>query len=40
MTLYVKGFKIDRQKVANIVKAKRSDPLVDAGIRIVVEQLN
>ena len=40
MTLYVKGFKIDRQKVANIVKAKRGDPLVDAGIRIVVEQLN
>ena len=40
MTLYVKGFKIDRQKVADIVEAKRSDPLVDAGIRVVVEQLN
>jgi len=40
MALYVKGFKIDRQKVADIVEAKRSDPLVDAGIRVVVEQLN
>ena len=40
MTLYVKGFKIDRQKVADIVEAERSDPLVDAGIRVVVEQLN
>ena len=37
MTLYVKGFKIDRQKSADIVEAKRSDPLVDAGIRVVVE---
>jgi hypothetical protein len=40
MTLYVKGFKIDRQRVADIVEAKRSDPRVDAGIRVVVEQLN
>jgi hypothetical protein len=40
MTLYVKGFKIDRQKVADIVEAKRSDPLVDAAIGVVVELLN
>jgi hypothetical protein len=40
MTLYVKGFKIDRQKVAEVVEAvSRSDPLVDAGIRVVVQQL-
>ena len=40
MTLYVKGFKIDRQKVADMVEAPRGDPVVDAGIRVVVEQLN
>jgi hypothetical protein len=41
MTLYVKGFKIDRQKVADIVQAtNRNEPLVDAGIRVVVERLN
>jgi hypothetical protein len=41
MTLYVKGYKIDRQKVADIVEARdRKDPLVDAGIRVVVNRLN
>jgi hypothetical protein len=40
MTLYVKGFKIDRQKVADIIKAPRGDPIVDTGISVVVEQLN
>lgn len=40
MPLYVKGFKIDRQKVADVVEAPRGDPIVDAGIRVVVEQLN
>jgi hypothetical protein len=40
MTLYVKGFKIDRQKVADMIGAPRGDPVVDAGIRVVVEQLN
>ena len=41
MTLYVKGFKIDRGKVAKIVGAKnRLDRLVGFGIRGVVEQLN
>jgi hypothetical protein len=41
MTLYVKGFKIDRQKVANIVGANdRNDPLVDTGIRVIVGRLN
>ena len=36
----MKGFKIDRQKVAELVEAPRGDPIVDAGIRVVVEQLN
>jgi hypothetical protein len=37
MTLYVKGFKIDRQKVANVVEARdRIDPLVDTGIQVIV----
>jgi hypothetical protein len=40
MTLYVKGFKIDRQKVADMIKAPRGDPIVDTGIRVVMEQLN
>jgi len=40
MTLYVKGFKIDRQKVADMIGAPRGDPVVYAGIRVVVEQLN
>jgi hypothetical protein len=41
MTLYVKGFKIDRQKVANIVGASNiNDPLVDAGINAVVKRIN
>ena len=41
MTLYVKGFKIDKQKVADIVEAtNRNEPLVDPGICVVVEQLN
>ena len=37
MTLYVKGFKIDRQKVADVVEARdRIDPLVDTGIQVIV----
>jgi hypothetical protein len=41
MTLYVKGFKIDRQKVANVVGARDSvDHLVDAAIRVIMGQLN
>jgi hypothetical protein len=40
MTRYAKGFKIDRQKVANMIEAPRGDPIVDTGIRVVVEQLN
>ena len=41
MTLYVKGFKIDRQKVANIVEARdRIDPLVDTGIHVIVGRLD
>jgi hypothetical protein len=36
MTLYVKGYKVDRQKVANIVGA----PLVEAGIRAIVDRLD
>jgi hypothetical protein len=36
MTLYVKGFKVDKQKVANIVGA----PLVHASISAVVDGLN
>ena len=38
---YVKGFKIDRQKVANVVGAKdRVDPLVDTSIHSIVRLLN
>lgn len=41
MTLYVKGFKVDREKVANIVEAESTTgPLVEAGIRAVVDRLN
>ena len=40
MTVYVKGFKIDRQKVADMAGVPRGDPLVDAGIRSVVDLLN
>ena len=41
MTLYVKGFKIDRQKVADVVEARdRIDPLVDTGIQVIVGRLN
>lgn len=41
MTLYVKSYKIDSQKVANIVGAiNRVDPLVDTGIRVIVCRLN
>ena len=41
LTRYVKGYKIDRQKVADLVEAaNRKDPLVDAGIRSVVARLN
>jgi hypothetical protein len=37
MTLYAKGFKVDRQKVANIVGA----PLIEAGIRrAIVDRLD
>jgi hypothetical protein len=37
MMLYVKGFKIDRQKVTDIVEAEdREDPLIDAGICVIV----
>jgi len=37
MTLYVKGFKIDRQKIANIVEARdRIDPPVETGIHVIV----
>jgi len=41
MTLYVKGFKIDRQKIANLLKVtSTTDPLVEGGIRVVVGRLN
>jgi len=41
MTLYVKGFKIDRQKVANVVGARDSvDHIVDTAIRFIMGQLN
>jgi len=41
MTLYVKGFKIDRRKIANLVEVTSvTDPLVEAGIDVVVQRLN
>jgi len=41
MTLYVKGFKIDRQRIANILGVTRTDdPRVEAGISVVVKRLN
>lgn len=41
MTIYVKGYKIDRLKIANMLEARdEEDPLVDAGIRVIVERLN
>ena len=41
MTLYVKGFKIDRQRIANLLKVtSTTDPLVEGGIRVVVGRLN
>jgi hypothetical protein len=41
MTLYVKGFKIDRQKIANLLEVtSTTDPLVEGGIRVVVGRLN
>ena len=41
MTLYVKGFKIDRRKIANLLEVtSETDPLVEAGISVVVERLN
>ena len=41
MTLHVKGFKIDRRKVANLVGATNTtDPLIDIGIRVIVGQLD
>jgi hypothetical protein len=41
MTLYVKGFKIDKDKIANLVGAEdRVDPRVETGIFSTVEQLN
>ena len=41
MTLYVKGFEIDRRKIADILEVtSTTDPLVEAAIRVVVERLN
>jgi len=41
LTRYVKGYKIDSQKVADLVEAaNRKDPLVDVGICSVVAWLN
>ena len=41
MTLYVKGFKIDRQKIADAVGTKvRVDPVVEAAIDFIVHRLN
>jgi hypothetical protein len=41
MTLYVKGYKIDKKKVAEIVEAKdEQDPLIDSGTYTVVRRLN
>jgi hypothetical protein len=41
MTFYVKGFKIDREKIAQVLGAGHIyDPLVEAGIAELVEGLN
>ena len=41
MTLYVKGFKVDTEKVANIVGARdKKDPLILNGISAVVNRIN
>jgi hypothetical protein len=41
MPRYVKGFKLDRQKVANVIGAKdRMDPLVETGIQVMIRQIN
>jgi len=41
MTRYVKGFKIDRQKVADVVGAKDElDLLVESAIDVIVDKLN
>ena len=41
MTRYVKGFKIDSQKVADIVGAKDElDPVVESAIDVIVDRLN
>jgi hypothetical protein len=41
MTLYVKGFKVDREKVAKLVGARDiDDPLVETGISVIVNRLN
>jgi hypothetical protein len=41
MTLYVKGFKIDKQKVADIVGASdKKDPLVVTGFNVILGRLN
>ena len=41
MTLYVKGFKIDSDKIANLVGAKdRVDPRVETGVFFTMDQLN
>ncbi|KAF8802227.1 hypothetical protein BYT27DRAFT_7197315 [Phlegmacium glaucopus] len=36
---YVKGYKIDRQKVASMVEVDCHDPEVDEYIRVIVHQL-
>ena len=41
MTLYAKGFKVNREKVVNIVGARDgADPLVDTGICVILSRLN
>jgi hypothetical protein len=40
MTIYVKGFKIDRQKLANMLEVEAEDPRIMIGINIVVQKLN
>jgi len=41
MTLYAKGFKIDRQRIANLLGVTATnDPLVEAGMSVVVDRLN
>jgi hypothetical protein len=41
MTLYFKGFKVDRENVANLVGVTdRFDPLVESAISAIVGRLN